>query len=266
LNEIHQPVSTSTIPDRGAISEVQAGASAPLGASVTADGVNFSVFFEARDWDRSAPVEHVDDEKPASVIHVHPASNRTYHYWHVFVPALKAGQIYGYRVYGPFEPSKGFRFDATKVLLDPYGRAVVVPARYNRAAAHEKGDNAATAMKSVVVDPSLYDWESDRPLHRSSSQTIVYEMHVRGFTKDPSSGLPEATRGTYSGVIEKIPYLQELGVTAVELMPVFQFDALDCPTGHVNYWGTHRSRSSRRTRRTVRGRTRSVQSTSSATW
>jgi len=227
----------STIPDRGAISEVQAGASAPLGASVTADGVNFSVFSKRATGIDLLLFEHVDDEKPASVIHVHPASNRTYHYWHVFVPALKAGQIYGYRVYGPFEPSKGFRFDATKVLLDPYGRAVVVPARYNRAAAQEKGDNAATAMKSVVVDPSLYDWESDRPLHRSSSQTIVYEMHVRGFTKDPSSGLPEATRGTYSGVIEKIPYLQELGVTAVELMPVFQFDALDCPTGHVNYWG-----------------------------
>jgi len=227
----------STIPDRGAISEVQAGASAPLGASVTADGVNFSVFSKRATGIDLLLFEHVDDEKPASVIHVHPASNRTYHYWHVFAPALKAGQIYGYRVYGPFEPSKGFRFDATKVLLDPYGRAVVVPARYNRAAAQEKGDNAATAMKSVVVDPSLYDWESDRPLHRSSSQTIVYEMHVRGFTKDPSSGLPEATRGTYSGVIEKIPYLQELGVTAVELMPVFQFDALDCPTGHVNYWG-----------------------------
>ena len=227
----------STIPDRGAMSEVQAGASAPLGASVTANGVNFSVFSKRATGIDLLLFEHVDDEKPASVIHVHPASNRTYHYWHVFAPALKAGQIYGYRVYGPFEPSKGFRFDATKVLLDPYGRAVVVPTRYNRAAAHEKGDNAATAMKSVVVDPSLYDWESDRPLHRSSSQTIVYEMHVRGFTKDPSSGLPEATRGTYSGVIEKIPYLQELGVTAVELMPVFQFDALDCPTGHVNYWG-----------------------------
>jgi isoamylase len=227
----------STIPDRGAISELQAGASAPLGASVTADGVNFSVFSKRATGIDLLLFEHVDDEKPASVIHVHPASNRTYHYWHVFAPALKAGQIYGYRVYGPFEPSKGFRFDATKVLLDPYGRAVVVPTRYNRAAAQEKGDNAATAMKSVVVDPSLYDWESDRPLHRSSSQTIVYEMHVRGFTKDPSSGLPEATRGTYSGVIEKIPYLQELGVTAVELMPVFQFDALDCPTGHVNYWG-----------------------------
>ena len=231
------PSPPSTIPDRGAMSEVQVGASAPLGASVTADGVNFSVFSKRATGIDLLLFEHVDDEKPASVIHVHPASNRTYHYWHVFAPALKAGQIYGYRVYGPFEPSKGFRFDATKVLLDPYGRAVVVPARYNRAAAQEKGDNAATAMKSVVVDPSLYDWESDRPLHRSSSQTIVYEMHVRGFTKDPSSGLPEATRGTYSGVIEKIPYLQELGVTAVELMPVFQFDALDCPTGHVNYWG-----------------------------
>jgi len=231
------PSPPSNIADRGAISEVQAGASAPLGASVIADGVNFSVFSKRATGIDLLLFEHVDDEKPASVIHVHPASNRTYHYWHVFAPALKAGQIYGYRVYGPFEPSKGFRFDATKVLLDPYGRAVVVPTRYNRAAAHEKGDNAATAMKSVVVDPSLYDWESDRPLHRSSSQTIVYEMHVRGFTKDPSSGLPEATRGTYSGVIEKIPYLQELGVTAVELMPVFQFDALDCPTGHVNYWG-----------------------------
>ena len=227
----------SPIPDHGGMSEVQASASAPLGASVTADGVNFSVFSKRATGIDLLLFDHVDDEKPASVIHVHPASNRTYHYWHVFAPALKAGQIYGYRVYGPFEPSKGFRFDATKVLLDPYGRAVVVPTRYNRAAAHEKGDNAATAMKSVVVDPSLYDWESDRPLHRSSSQTIVYEMHVRGFTKDPSSGLPEATRGTYSGVIEKIPYLQELGVTAVELMPVFQFDALDCPTGHVNYWG-----------------------------
>ncbi len=236
MNSISQSP-PSTIPDRGAMSEVQVGASAPLGASVTADGVNFSVFSKRATGIDLLLFEHVDDEKPASVIHVHPASNRTYHYWHVFAPALKAGQIYGYRVYGPFEPSKGFRFDATKVLLDPYGRAVVVPTRYNRAAAHEKGDNAATAMKSVVVDPSLYDWESDRPLHRSSSQTIVYEMHVRGFTKDPSSGLPEATRGTYSGVIEKIPYLQELGVTAVELMPVFQFDALDCPTGHVNYWG-----------------------------
>jgi len=227
----------STLTDRRAIFEVGVGASAPLGASVSADGVNFSVFSKRATGIDLLLFEHVDDAKPAREIVLNPAANRTYHYWHIFVPGLKAGQVYGYRVYGAFEPSKGLRFDATKVLLDPYGRAVVVPTRYSRTAAHEKGDNAANAMKSVVVDPSAYDWEGDAPLHRSSSQTIVYEMHVRGFTKHPSSGLPEATRGTYVGIVEKIPYLQELGVTAVELLPVFQFDALACPAGHVNYWG-----------------------------
>ena len=99
------------------------------------------------------------------------------------------------------------------------------------------GDNIATAMKSVVVDPSAYDWEGDQPLRRSSAQTIIYEMHVRGFTRHPSSGVGEKTRGTFAGLIEKIPYLQQLGITAVELLPVFQFDAQDCPPGKVNYWG-----------------------------
>jgi len=194
--------------DRGAISEVQVGASAPLGASVTATASTSACFRSARLGSICFLFEHVDDEKPASVIHVHPASNRTYHYWHVFVPALKAGQIYGYRVYGPFEPSKGFRFDATKVLLDPYGRAVVVPARYNRAQ-HTKGRQRRNRHEERWSRPSLYDWESDRPLHRSSSQTIVYEMHVRGSRRSKLRSA-EATRGTYSGVIEKIPYLQEL--------------------------------------------------------
>ena len=155
------PSPPSNIPDRGAISELQAGASAPLGASVTADGVNFSVFSKRATGIDLLLFEHVDDEKPASVIHVHPASNRTYHYWHVFAPALKAGQIYGYRVYGPFEPSKGFRFDATKVLLDPYGRAVVVPTRYNRAAAHEKGDNAgAQKQLDIIIKKNPSDTEA----------------------------------------------------------------------------------------------------------
>ena len=92
-------------------------------------------------------------------------------------------------------------------------------------------------MKSVVVDPSAYDWEGDAPLRRPSARTIIYEMHVRGFTRHPSSGVDEKTRGTFAGLIEKIPYLQELGITAVELLPVFQFDAQDCPPGKVNYWG-----------------------------
>ena len=213
------------------------GVSTPLGATVTADGVNFSVFSRHATGLDLLLFDHVEAGTPTRLVSCDPVANHSYHYWHVFVPNVKAGQIYGFRAQGPFDPSKGDRFDAGKVLLDPYGRGVVVPTSYNRTAAHEQGDNAAAAMKSVVVDTSAYDWEGDRPLHRPSSQTIVYEMHVRGFTRHASSGLPERTRGTYAGVIEKIPYLHDLGVTAVELLPVFQFDALDCPAGHINYWG-----------------------------
>jgi glycogen operon protein len=92
-------------------------------------------------------------------------------------------------------------------------------------------------MKSVVVDPRTYDWEGDSRLNRPSTRTIIYEMHVRGFTRNPNSGVGEKTRGTFAGLLEKIPYLQQLGITAVELLPVFQFDAQDCPPGKVNYWG-----------------------------
>ena len=164
-------------------------------------------------------------------------ANRTYHYWHVFVPGVQAGQIYAFRACGPFEPARGLRFDPSKLLLDPYGRAIAVPKNYSRDAACRKGDNTATAMKSVVTDPHAYDWEGDAPLRRPWSRTIIYEMHVRGFTAHPSSGLPESKRGTYAGLIEKIPYLQQLGITAVELLPVFQFDPQDAPPGRTNYWG-----------------------------
>ena len=155
----------------------------------------------------------------------------------MFVPGLQPGQLYGYRVQGPSDPANGLRFDSSKVLLDPYGRGVVVPGNYSREAASREGDNLAMAMKSVVVDPRAYDWEGDQPLQRNCSRTIIYEMHVGGFTRHPSSGLPEGIRGTYAGLIEKIPYLRDLGIAAVELLPVFQFDAEDCPPGLVNYWG-----------------------------
>ena len=104
------------------------------------------------------------------------------------------------------------RFDPAKVLVDPYGRGAVVPKNYSRNAARKKGDNAASAIKSIVTDPHAYDWEGDTPLKRPSSQTIIYEMHVRGFTLHPSSGVTEKSRGTFAGLIEKIPYLKELGV------------------------------------------------------
>ena len=230
------------------------GCSAPLGATPSPDGVNFSVFSRHATGVELLLFDGVDDRKAASVVRLDPSANRTYYYWHVFVPNLRPGQLYGYRVEGPFDPSSGMRFDPAKVLLDPYGRGVMVPSAYDRAAARHPGDNTGTAMKSVVVDVSAYDWEGDAPLQRPSSRTIVYEMHVRGFTRHPSSGVSEETRGTFAGLIEKIPYLQRLGVTAVELLPVFQFDPQDSPPGLVNYWGyapvsffaPHRGYSSRR--------------------
>ena len=214
------------------------GQTFPLGATVVdANGVNFSVYSRNASRVELLLFEREDDVQPSRVISLDSFANRTYHYWYVFVPGLQAGQLYGYRVHGSFDPSKGMRFDSSKVLLDPYGRGVAVPKNYSREATQEKGDSSATAMKSVIVDARLYDWEGDKPLKRPSSQTIVYEMHVKGFTRHPSSGVSEGTRGTFRGLIEKIPYLHDLGISAVELLPVFQFDAQDCPQDRVNYWG-----------------------------
>jgi glycogen operon protein len=150
------------------------------------------------------------------------------------VPGLRSGQVYGYRAQGPWAPERGLRFDARKLLLDPYGLSVVVPGNYDRFAA---GDTTATAMRSMVVDPDAYDWGADRPLQRRFRETVIYEMHLRGFTRHSSSGVAVHRRGTYAGLVDKIPYLTDLGVTAIELLPVFQFDAQTAPPGLVNYWG-----------------------------
>ena len=181
--------------------------------------------------------DDVDDSKPARIIKLDPQLNRTFHYWHVFVRGLKSGQMYGYRANGPFDPKRGHRFDGLKVLLDLYGRGVAIPTNYSREAASRPGDNATFAMKSVLADLSNYDWEGDAPLYHPFSQSIIYEMHVRGFTRHPSSGVNPELRGTYGGVVEKIPYLKDLGITAVELLPVLQFDEQEAPRGLTNYWG-----------------------------
>jgi len=216
------------------VSAPSAGRSFPIGVTLLPSGANFSVFSRSAAAIELLFFDRLDDARPSRVI---PVANHTYHYWHVFVPGVQAGQIYGFRAYGPLEPDRGLRFDPSKILLDPYGRAIVVPKNYSRAAARVKGDNTPIAMKSVVTDPEGYDWEGDTPLKRPWSRTIIYEMHVRGFTIHPSSGLAESKRGTYAGLIEKIPYLQHLGITAVELLPVFQFDPQDAPPGRTNYWG-----------------------------
>jgi glycogen operon protein len=213
------------------------GKSFPLGATVTPEGVNFSVYSKSSVAAELLLFDRADDPRPARVIALDAGENRTFHFWHVFVPDLRPGQLYGYRAHGPSDPQRGHRFDSDKVLLDPYGRAVAVPAGYSRVAASRPGDNAATAMKSVIVDPTSYDWEGDAPLKRSFTRTVIYEMHLGGFTRHPSSGIAAELRGTYAGLIAKIPYLQDLGITAVELLPVFQFDEREAPQGLTNYWG-----------------------------
>jgi isoamylase len=230
------------------------GSSAPLGATPSPNGVNFSLFSRSATGVQLLLFDRVDEARATRVVRLDPSANRTYFYWHALVPNLQPGQLYAYQVDGPSDPSIGLRFDPAKVLLDPYGRGVMVPQTYSRDAARGPGENTATAMKSVVIDVSAYDWEGDAPLQRPSSRAIIYEMHVRGFTRHPSSGVSERTRGTFAGLIEKIPYLRRLGITAVELLPVFQFDVQDAPPGLVNYWGyapvtffaPHASYSSRR--------------------
>jgi len=220
-----------------ATSDTMEGKSAPLGATVLPGGVNFSVFSRSASSIELLLFDDGHAVRPSSVIQLDRKTHRTYHYWHVFVPGLRAGQVYAYRARGPFAPERGLRFDGEKVLLDPYGLAVTVPSGYNRRDASRRGDNAAVAMKSVVADPGRYDWEGDQPLQRPFAETVIYELHVKGFTNHPSSGVLPEKRGTYAGLIEKIPYLKDLGVTAVELLPVFQFDREDAPEGRVNYWG-----------------------------
>src|SRR3954447_133753 len=150
--------------------DVQTGRSSPLGATFRRRGVNFSLFSRGASRVELLFFDH-EDAAPSRVVPLEPATNRTYHYWHALVPGVKSGQLYGYRVHGPSDPARGLRFDPGKVLLDPYGRGVVVPKGYDRAAARRPGDNAETAMKSVVVDTSLYDWEGDVPLGRPLART-----------------------------------------------------------------------------------------------
>jgi glycogen operon protein len=199
--------------------------------------VNFSLFSESAEAVELLLFDHADQPKPARVIQLDPRRNKTFTYWHVVVPGIQAGQLYGFKAYGPNNQAQGLRFDGTKLLLDPYARAVVKGQKYSREAAMSRSDNSQRAMKSVVMDPRGYDWQDDAPLGRPMTGSLIYELHVGGFTKHPSSGVAEAKRGTYAGLIDKILYLQELGVTAVELLPVQQFDDESDHPPLKNYWG-----------------------------
>lgn len=217
-------------------SALEPGKSFPLGGSLVTGGANFSVFSKHATAVQLLLFDGVDDGRPSRVIDLDPQA-RTYYYWHTFVPGLRAGQLYGYRAHGPYAPEKGLRFDADKVLLDPYGKCVARPSRVSRAAARSAGDNAAMALKSVLADGDVYDWEDDRPPHVPYAKTVIYELHVGNFTRHPNSRIRDGRRGTFAGLIEKLPYLNDLGVTALELLPVFAFSEENAPVGRRNVWG-----------------------------
>jgi glycogen operon protein len=208
------------------------------------EGVHFSIFTKNATAVELLLFDHYAAE-PSAIVQFAPEVNRTFYYWHVFVFDLKPGQIYAYRVDGPFAPHQGHRFDPHKVLLDPYAREIIYGDNWSREQAKGSAPNTISAMKCVVTDPATYDWEDDTPLHRPFDDAVIYELHVGGFTRHPSSGV--AFPGTYRGLVEKIPYLQQLGITAVELLPVQQFDEQDVldhsgsqrhsEHGLSNYWG-----------------------------
>ena len=221
---------------------VRSGRPHPLGATPDAEGTNFALFTRHATSVELLIFERHDSPKPVKTITLDPSINRTFYFWHVYVYGVTSGMCYAYRVDGPQDlHGSGHRFNPNKVLIDPYGRGTT-STLWDRVAACGPEDNLTKSLRSVVIDMTDYDWEGDEPLRKSMQDTVIYEMHVRGFTKSPTSGA--ANPGTYLGVIEKIPYLQKLGVTAVELLPVFEFDEAEISgtnplTGQqlINYWG-----------------------------
>jgi glycogen operon protein len=202
----------------------------PYGPILHDGGVQFVIFSRSATAMRLLLYDLVTDREPAEVIEFDRESDRWGDMWSIFVPGIGAGQLYHLQADGPFDPRLGHRFNGQARLIDPYARALAgdfLP----------MDDGLIRPPKCVVVDDQ-FDWQGDRHLTRELSESIIYEMHVRGFTRGRSSGVDRP--GTYLGIIEKIPYLKSLGVTAVELMPVHEFPILDWDGStreRPNYWG-----------------------------
>jgi glycogen operon protein len=202
----------------------------PYGAIVHETGVQFAVFSRSATEMRLLLYDAVEDREPTHVIPFCRDTNRWGEIWSVFVPDMRPGQLYHFQADGPFDPEHGQRFDGKARLIDPYARAL--------AGNFQPSDDGVVRPPKCVVVDDHFEWDNDRHLRRNLSETVIYELHVRGFTRDPSSGVEHP--GTYLGVIEKIPYLKSLGVTAVELMPVHEFadtSPFGNRNGRTNYWG-----------------------------
>ena len=211
----------------------------PFGSTVIKEGVNFSIYSSIAEKIDLLIFNKPDDLEPEFIYTLDRDLNKTNYSWHVFVKGLKPGSGYAYRVHGSNNLHRGHRIDPEKVLIDPYSKGNSLKL-WDRASACLPGDNLHTSMRSVVIDTDNYDWEGDSPLNTPLEKTVIYEMHIGGFTKDPSSNVENP--GTFIGLIDKIPYLKKLGVTAVELLPCFSFDHTDVfkeVDGNklVNYWG-----------------------------
>ena len=233
--------------------KIQNGMPLGLGAVITPSGVNFSIY--SRDATKVSLVlfNSEYDEKPSSVIDFDPKLNRTGNIWHIFLEGAGEGTLYLYKVDGPYIPPQGLRFNPNKYLFDPYAKAFTngsVYRSYNNMhrqgfAANQGGElqNLSDFPKCVVVKDD-FDWEGDRPLNIPLEQSVIYETHVKGFTASDNSGVSSDIEGTYKGFTQKIDYLKRLGITAVEFLPLFEFDEnengnLNPRTGEqlVNYWG-----------------------------
>lgn len=219
-----------------------------MGASYNGVGVNFALYSEGATKVELLLFDSPTDSTPRETLEL---SEKRVHVFHSFVPGLKPGQLYGYRVHGPWDPARGLRFNPSKVLVDPYAQAIANDVDWSAAMfpykigapdadlVIDETDNAKGAPKSVVVD-NVFNWDNDRAPRTSWRNTVIYEAHVKGFTMQ-NPEVPENLRGTYAGLASRasIAHLKKLGVTAVELMPVHEMvdDQVLIDKGLKNYWG-----------------------------
>jgi isoamylase len=197
---------------------------------------NFSIYSEHAERVTLLLFGEDDPAQPLLEHPLDPRVNKTWHVWHCRLgeEMVFGARYYAYEIDGPRSsgPLAWHAFDPQKVLLDPYAKAVFFPPGFDRQAAERAGPNMGRAPLGILPRrETTFAWGDDRP-PRHESDAVIYEMHVRGFTRSPTSGLAPGRRGTYAGVVDKIPYLKELGVTMVELLPVQQFDPQE-----GNYWG-----------------------------
>ncbi|GHV70434.1 glycogen operon protein GlgX homolog [Spirochaetia bacterium] len=234
---------------------VDLGKALPLGATVTGEGINFAVFSRHASAVSLILFESADKKSPRTEIFLPKEKHKTGDIWHCSIRGLKAGTCYLYRVEGPYNPEKGFRYNCNKALLDPYAKAVTDisswdlgkclgydPAASGRDLSYSYYDDTDEQPRCIVMDDDDFDWQGDRPLNYPLRFSVLYETHVKGLTACEGSGVEHP--GTYRGVIEKIPFFKDLGVTSLEFLPIQEFNEREFPrinprTGGTltNYWG-----------------------------